>query len=121
MAKLVEVASISNPNRNSSLYVKDGQIWQINECEALNTQSIECADRLPKLTHEILLLMGLNPLVFKVKTILRDFFICGTNGFAKFHFNKDNGMNFLSFIVTDIEFTIIVFSCLHEGDCTNPS
>ncbi|XP_057371844.1 uncharacterized protein LOC130692785 [Daphnia carinata] len=90
VSKLVRDASKSSPKAGNSSYVKYGQMWQISNCEALQAQSSKLSDFLPELTNKMLLLMGLNPLVVKVKTILRDFFICGTDGFAKFNFKEDN-------------------------------
>ncbi|KAI9561351.1 hypothetical protein GHT06_012308 [Daphnia sinensis] len=90
VSKLVQVASKSSQTADKSPCVKYGQIWQISDSEALKAQSSKPSDFLPKLTSQMLLLMGLNPLVVKVKAILRDFFVCGTDGFAKFHFNEHN-------------------------------
>uniref|UniRef100_A0A0P6F5X7 Uncharacterized protein n=1 Tax=Daphnia magna TaxID=35525 RepID=A0A0P6F5X7_9CRUS len=90
VSKLVQAASKSSPEAKSSPCVKYGQMWQIRQCEALKAQSEKWSDLLPELTNKMLLLMGLNPLVVKVKTILRDFFICGTDGLAKFHFEEEN-------------------------------
>ncbi|KZS19456.1 Uncharacterized protein APZ42_014103, partial [Daphnia magna] len=92
VSKLVQAASKSSPEAKSSPCVKYGQMWQIRQCEALKAQSEKWSDLLPELTNKMLLLMGLNPLVVKVKTILRDFFICGTDGLAKFCFEEENGM-----------------------------
>lgn len=113
MSKLVQAASKSSPEAKSSPCVKYGQMWQIRQCEALKAQSEKWSDLLPELTNKMLLLMGLNPLVVKVKTILRDFFICGTDGLAKFCFEEENGTNFLFLVILEVKLTLILYSWIY--------
>lgn len=65
----------------------------LKEC-GFTAQVEKYSDTLPELTNKMLRLMGLDPLVFKVKSTLQHVIICGTGSSAKFSFHENKGTVF---------------------------